>query len=122
MKTDPICGMTVDETTALHADRDGVAFYFCCEGCREQFLKQKQQQREPKNCCHAQHSSKEPPQAPTSKYFCPMCPSVHSDVPGDCPICGMALERNATLVDSSEEDRSELNEMKKRFWVGAAFT
>src|SRR5690606_29190540 len=30
----------------------------------------------------------------SAKYFCPMCPGVESDVPGDCPRCGMALERN----------------------------
>jgi Cu+-exporting ATPase len=35
---DPICGMTVDETTALHADRDGKTFYFCSDHCRQQFL------------------------------------------------------------------------------------
>jgi len=29
-----------------------------------------------------------------AKYFCPMCPGVESDKPGDCPKCGMALERN----------------------------
>jgi Cu+-exporting ATPase len=29
-----------------------------------------------------------------AKYFCPMCPGVESDRPGDCPKCGMALERN----------------------------
>lgn len=30
----------------------------------------------------------------TAKYFCPMCPDVASDTPGNCPKCGMALERN----------------------------
>jgi YHS domain-containing protein len=35
---DPICGMTVDEATALHAERDGKTFYFCCDGCRQKFL------------------------------------------------------------------------------------
>jgi YHS domain-containing protein len=35
---DPICGMTVDETTALHAERDGKMFYFCCDHCRQRFL------------------------------------------------------------------------------------
>jgi len=35
---DPICGMTVDTTTALHAERDGETFYFCSEQCREKFL------------------------------------------------------------------------------------
>ncbi len=35
---DPICGMTVDTATALHAERDGETFYFCCAGCRQKFL------------------------------------------------------------------------------------
>ena len=35
---DPICGMTVDETTALHAERDGKTYYFCSDHCRQQFL------------------------------------------------------------------------------------
>ncbi len=29
-----------------------------------------------------------------ARYFCPMCPGVESDKPGDCPKCGMALEEN----------------------------
>lgn len=37
--------------------------------------------------------------APTqAKYFCPMCEGVVSDNPGDCPKCGMALERNPGWV------------------------
>jgi Cu+-exporting ATPase len=35
---DPICGMTVDPATALHAERDGNTSYFCSEHCREKFL------------------------------------------------------------------------------------
>jgi P-type Cu+ transporter len=38
MAIDPICGMTVDETTALSAERNGETFYFCCEHCRSRFL------------------------------------------------------------------------------------
>lgn len=30
--------MTVDEATAIHAERDGKTFYFCSEHCREKFL------------------------------------------------------------------------------------
>ena len=33
-----------------------------------------------------------------AKYFCPMCEGVESDRPGDCPKCGMALERNPAWV------------------------
>jgi Cu+-exporting ATPase len=35
---DPICGMTVDETTAIHAERDGKTFYFCSDHCRQKFM------------------------------------------------------------------------------------
>jgi YHS domain-containing protein len=35
---DPICGMTVDELTALKAERDGKTFYFCGDRCRQAFL------------------------------------------------------------------------------------
>ena len=35
---DPICGMTVDEATALRAERNGKTFYFCGNHCRETFL------------------------------------------------------------------------------------
>jgi YHS domain-containing protein len=38
MTRDPICGMTVDEATALRAEPDGVTFYFCSEHCRKEFL------------------------------------------------------------------------------------
>ena len=46
------------------------------------------------SCCHSHdhHDDAKPPT--TAKYFCPMCPGVESDNPGDCPKCGMALERN----------------------------
>jgi P-type Cu+ transporter len=39
---------------------------------------------------HSVHSAVTPSKA----YFCPMCPGVESDKPGDCPKCGMRLERN----------------------------
>jgi Cu+-exporting ATPase len=55
-----------------------------------------QKQPKTKDCCQhhgpAAHEAVKPPT--TAKYFCPMCPGVESDKPGDCPKCGMALERN----------------------------
>jgi len=36
--TGPICGMTVDEATALHAERDGKTFYVCRHHFRQTFL------------------------------------------------------------------------------------
>ena len=35
---DPICGMTVDEKTALHTERDGKTFYFCSDNCLQKYL------------------------------------------------------------------------------------
>lgn len=32
--------------------------------------------------------------AAAEPYYCPMCPGVESDKPGDCPKCGMRLEKN----------------------------
>ncbi|HEX6566590.1 MAG TPA: copper-translocating P-type ATPase [Chthoniobacterales bacterium] len=32
----------------------------------------------------------------TKPYYCPMCPGVESEKPGDCPKCGMSLELNRT--------------------------
>jgi xanthine dehydrogenase accessory factor len=38
---DPVCQMEVEIATARHkADVDGVTYYFCCAGCKSQFLKQ----------------------------------------------------------------------------------
>src|ERR1035437_5773955 len=52
MATDPICGMTVDEATALRAERDGQTFYFCSEHCRKKFLAETQPaNRAARSCC-----------------------------------------------------------------------
>ncbi|MDB6036728.1 MAG: silP, partial [Verrucomicrobiales bacterium] len=40
------------------------------------------------------------PSKGTGAYYCPMCPGVESDKPGDCPKCGMALEKAATTQAS----------------------
>jgi Cu+-exporting ATPase len=49
------------------------------------------------SCCggsHGEHHHRDVQPSAAAKYFCPMCPGVESDVAGDCPKCGMALERN----------------------------
>ena len=35
---DPVCGMTVEKITSLHAEREGETFYFCSDHCRQKFL------------------------------------------------------------------------------------
>jgi len=96
MAKDIICGMTVNEATALSAERNGETFYFCSEHCRKTFLAQTplSKDTERHDHSHHQHTGQAVKPSSTAKYFCPMCPGVESDKPGDCPKCGMALERN----------------------------
>src|SRR3954464_1924501 len=54
-------------------------------------------------------------------YTCPMHPEIERDAPGDCPICGMALEPK-TISAGAAEDDSELTDMTRRLWIGAALT
>src|SRR5438045_5351522 len=44
---------------------------------------------------------------------------IRRDSPGECPICGMALEPE-TISAEGAEDNSELIDMSRRFWIGAA--
>jgi Cu+-exporting ATPase len=112
--------MTVDEATALRAERDGKPFYFCSEHCRKKFLDQPQsppnrpaQQSHP----HAEHSH-DHEQPATTLYTCPMHPEVQQDHPGNCPKCGMALEPKT--VSAVGEENPELTDMSRRLWIGAA--
>jgi Cu+-exporting ATPase len=41
MAIDPVCGMEVDERTALSAEHEGKTYYFCSPGCRDKFLTEK---------------------------------------------------------------------------------
>jgi Cu+-exporting ATPase len=54
------------------------------------------------------------------EYSCPMHPEVVRDAPGDCPICGMALE--PTVVTLEEPPNPELVDMARRFWISLALT
>ncbi|NIO39358.1 MAG: heavy metal translocating P-type ATPase [Burkholderiales bacterium] len=58
--------------------------------------------------------------SPAQQYTCPMHPEIVQDEPGDCPICGMALELMVPAAEE-EEDR-ELVDMTRRFWVSLVFT
>lgn len=52
-------------------------------------------------------------------YTCPMHPEVEQEGPGNCPICGMALEPKQVQV---EERNQEFQNMLKRFWVALVLT
>ncbi|MFA5042891.1 MAG: heavy metal translocating P-type ATPase [Kiritimatiellia bacterium] len=111
MTKDPICGMTVNESSPLRAERGGRVFYFCGDHCRRKFLS---------TSAIAKHEGK--PQGKAVYYTCPMHPEVRQDHSGDCPKCGMALEPEAMTSGGDEGGRAELRDMTKRFWIGAALT
>lgn len=50
------------------------------------------------------------------EYTCPMHPQVRQMGPGNCPICGMALE--PVLAKAETGPSPELRDMTRRFWIG----
>lgn len=118
---DPLCGMTVDPSSAAGSfEYNGQTYYFCSQHCLHKFRDAPARflSGEPSSTAH-QHQDTPPPTAAIGEkieYTCPMHPEVIRDAPGFCPICGMALEpRTVTL----EEDNAELDDMKRRFWISA---
>ena len=55
-----------------------------------------------------------------SSYICPMHPEVRQDQPGDCPKCGMPLERATVKAGAEEEANVQLEDMERRLSIGAA--
>src|SRR5262245_49224909 len=53
-------------------------------------------------------------------YVCPMHPQIRRPEPGNCPICGMALEPEVTTAETGPSP--ELTDMTRRFWIGLALS
>ncbi len=74
------------------------------------------------HCSHHKHQPAEAPATAASEeasvvYTCPMHPQVRQKQPGNCPICGMALEPETVSLDEGPDP--ELIDMTHRFWVAA---
>ena len=106
---DPVCGMTVDPATSKHrVDHRGETFHVCSAGCRTKFA------ADP-----AAYLNNSKPQAAAPEgtiYTCPMHPQIRQVGPGNCPICGMALEPEVASLDAPPNP--ELADMTRRFWIG----
>jgi P-type Cu+ transporter len=123
---DPVCGMDVEcESARYKASYHGKEYFFCSAGCLAKF------QADPKNILSSPpkpmamkmssglislgvpasmpktvvpgptatttpRSSKDAP-----AYVCPMCPEVRERVPGPCPKCGMALDRESPALPAT---------------------
>jgi Cu+-exporting ATPase len=112
--TDPVCGMTVKLPSIHHFDHDGETYHFCAAGCRRKFM------ADPGH--YLRHEEAVTPAAVNgaSSYTCPMHPEIVQDRPGNCPICGMALEPVMASLDDSENP--ELLDMKRRLRLSAVFS
>jgi Cu+-exporting ATPase len=109
---DPVCGMSVDPHTAEHrSEHAGKTWYFCSSGCQSKF------EGDPEKYL-SEKSEPAEPVAPGTMYTCPMHPEIRQQGPGDCPICGMALEPEEVSLDQGPSE--ELTDMTRRFWIGLA--
>lgn len=109
---DPVCGMSVDTDTTKHqSEHSGKTWYFCSSGCRSKFDKDPEKYISEKT---------EPIElaAPGTLFTCPMHPEIRQQGPGDCPICGMALEPEEVSINDGPSE--ELTDMTHRFWIGLA--
>ncbi len=108
--SDPVCGMQVDRATAQYiTSHQGEGFYFCSVTCQERF------EAEPDT-----YLGERPAQEPMPEgtlYTCPMDPEIVQEEPGDCPICGMALESMVPTADAGPNP--ELIDFRHRLRVGA---
>jgi Cu+-exporting ATPase len=113
--------MRVDPMTAAHnAEHGGQRYYFCSRSCLDKF------QADPGKYVRA--SSNRSGTAPTAAhsephaahttvpYTCPMHPEIVQPGPGNCPICGMALEPVTGALNDEDEPNPELVDMTRRFW------
>ena len=101
--------MTVNPREARHFSQyAGKTWYFCAARCREKF------ENDP--VPYLDGSPAEQKTLPGALFTCPMHPEIQQQGPGDCPICGMALEPEEITADS--EPSAELLDMNRRFWLG----
>ncbi|MDB5546519.1 MAG: haloacid dehalogenase, partial [Hyphomicrobiales bacterium] len=113
---DPVCGMQVDPATAKHrAEHAGKTYFFCSAKCREKFI------AEPAKYLHEGGPGSKAPAAPAGTiYTCPMHPQIRQVGPGNCPICGMALEPEMPTTETGPSH--ELVDLTRRFWIGLALS
>jgi P-type Cu+ transporter len=119
LEKDPVCGMDVDPSDSQFSfSLHNTTYHFCSASCQEKFIKTPEkfinpQPNFPEKPHDESHGENAGPD--TSEYTCPMHPEVVQQGPGNCPICGMALEKRQ--ISAEEETDHELIDMTRRFWV-----
>ncbi|ABI64476.1 copper-translocating P-type ATPase [Maricaulis maris MCS10] len=113
---DPVCGMDVDpNANKPTADHEGATYHFCSVSCHDKFVV------DPGHYLSGAHKQSYENMPEGTQYTCPMHPEIVEDEPGDCPICGMALEPMG-VPTGEEGPNPELVDFRRRFWIGAVLT
>ena len=107
--TDPVCGMKVDADPQREIACEGSTWHFCSTKCMDKF------RANPQSYIAPGEQEPAPAAAPEGTiYTCPMHPEIRQPAPGNCPVCGMALEPVLPALD--EEENPELVDFRRRFW------
>src|SRR5216683_2210604 len=133
---DPVCGMLVDpEKAAGKVEHAGKTYYFCSKGCAERFSREPEKFLASDGTAGMEHRRAAPEHgtmrhaAPAVsraadekkvRYTCPMHPEIIQIGPGNCPICGMALEPMDVFAEVEADP--EYDSMRRRFWVSAGLS
>jgi P-type Cu+ transporter len=105
---DPVCGMAVTLKPGARTETfGGTDFHFCSEKCQTRF------KADPWFYASGKAPAKGHAVAASAQYTCPMHPQILQDRPGNCPICGMALEP----VVASDAPSPELADFTRRMWI-----
>lgn len=112
---DPVCGMMIDPLSAKggNTQHNGETFYFCNPKCKTKFEAEPLKYLSPQ----AERLQKVDSEA---VYTCPMHPEVRQKGPGNCPICGMALEPEEVSLE--EVENPELIDFVRRLKVSVPLT
>ena len=115
--TDPVCGMKVDPSTAkggksTFEDHD---YFFCNPKCKVKFDSSPLQYLQKSSTAMSAN-----PQDKEKIFTCPMHPEIKQKGPGNCPICGMALEPEEISLE--EETNPELVDFTRRLKVSGALS
>ena len=114
MARDPVCGMEVRRAGARHTARhEGRTYYFCCARCLSRFA------AAPEDILDGRARDAAAAAPEGSLYTCPMDPEIVQATPGDCPVCGMALEPMVPRADAGPSP--ELVDLRRRLWIAAPF-
>ncbi|MFA5073160.1 MAG: heavy metal translocating P-type ATPase [Nitrospirota bacterium] len=140
---DPVCGMIIEEKDAGAVfSYQGKTYYFCSMICKKKFEKNPDSylakkigpvspdnfvehammpEQKSKQCTTCRADISEPASIQDhDEWTCPMHPEIIQDRPGNCPVCGMALEPKT--ITREEKQNPELASMTRRFWIGVVFS